>query len=184
MKKNILIVLCLVCALALAACGGSSVSKAGSDALVGADSRTWGPAESAGSAVSGEQIANPFQDCTSLAQAAEIAGFEMTVPDSISGYTQGSIQAIDKQMIQVFYSSGDDSILLRKASGSDDISGDYNTYAQTNTVTVGSIPVTMKGSSDTVSVAAWTDGGYAYAIDISGTGLSADAVTALVAEIG
>ncbi|MGM9525297.1 MAG: hypothetical protein ACI3U1_03410, partial [Peptococcaceae bacterium] len=40
------------------------------------------------------QIPSPFIDCDTLQDAASIAGFEVIVPASISGYNQDCIQAI------------------------------------------------------------------------------------------
>ena len=56
-------------------------------------------------------------------------------------------------------------MVIRKASGAGenaDISGDYNVYNVTSTVTVGEYTVTLKGNDQKVNLATWTSGDYAY----------------------
>jgi hypothetical protein len=161
MKKWTAILLCLLLAASLAACAAKTEKTSG-----------------------GDQIANPFVSCETMQDAAKLAGFEMTAPETVDGYPDRAISAIEKDMIQVDFTGGDNRLTLRKAAGSDDVSGDYNTYAETNAVTVGELSVTMKGNDGQVSVATWTDGGYSYAIDASGAALSADQAAALVQQIG
>lgn len=128
----------------------------------------------------GAQIPNPFQDCATLADAQKLAGFAFQVPDTVTGYADRSISAIANDIIQLRYDNQkDQSVLLRKAAGTEDVSGDYNTYDQVKTVTVKEKSVTMKGRDGKVFVAVWTQNGYSFAID-SDAGLSTDVVTALV----
>lgn len=129
---------------------------------------------------SSTQIASPFQDCTSLAEAQKLTGFAFQVPDTIDGYAGRTISVMDNSMTQVVYTNQkDQSVLLRKAAGSEDISGDYNTYAQNSTVQVKGSAVTLKGNDNKVFVAVWAQNGYTFAID-SDAGLSAAQITALV----
>lgn len=126
------------------------------------------------------QIANPFVDCQDLAAAAKQAGFSFSVPGSIQGYTKSLIQVVPGDMIQVFYDGKDgNSLLLRKAVGTDDVSGDYNVYAQTRTVTVDGVSVTMKGNDGTVSVATWVRDGHSFAVDAD-QGISVAQMTGIV----
>ena len=126
------------------------------------------------------QIANPFVDCQDLAAAEKQAGFSFSVPSSIQGYTKSLIQVVPGDMIQVFYDGKDgSSLLLRKAVGTDDISGDYNVYAQTQTVTVDGVSVTMKGNDGAVSVATWVRDGHSFAVDAD-QGISVAQMTGIV----
>ena len=126
------------------------------------------------------QIANPFVDCQDLAAAEKQAGFSFSAPGSIQGYTKSLIQVVPGDMIQVFYDGkGGSSLLLRKAVGTDDISGDYNVYAQTQTVTVDGVSVTMKGNDGAVSVATWVRDGHSFAVDAN-QGISVAQMTGIV----
>lgn len=56
-------------------------------------------------------------------------------------------------------------LTYRKAKGTEDISGDYNSYTYENTIEVFGKKVTLKGSDkDKISLAIWNDGTYAYSI--------------------
>ena len=159
MKKWIAIILCGLSVCSLAACASKSA--------------TGGNAE----------IPNPFVDCATLADAAKLTGFDITVPDSVDGFDTRTIQVMDNKMTQVIYAKGENKLLIRKQAGSDDISGDYSEYAETNTVTLGSLAVTMKGDNGIVSLATWTDGGYTYAVDTQDVPMSSDIIGSLIGTV-
>ena len=83
-----------------------------------------GAAQNANAAEQEEQmigLSNPFVDADSLEDAAKIAGFDMTAPDSLDGYSGTTIQAIENDLIQVIYGELDHNIYFRKAVGTEDI---------------------------------------------------------------
>lgn len=132
------------------------------------------------------EIPNPFVDCDSLSEAVNIVGFDVVVPDSIDGYPEKYIRAIatdERKMAEVVYENDDENeIRIRKALGSEDISGDYNLYDQNNTVMVGELEVVMKGNGDTISLATWTNSDYTYSVYAS-AGISSEAISDLIAAI-
>ena len=65
-------------------------------------------------------------------------------------------------MIQALYGEDGADMLIRKATGDEDISGDYNIYSQVETVN----GVTLKGENGKVSLAVWNSGGYTYAVSV------------------
>lgn len=132
-----------------------------------------------GTAGSNSQIPNPYITCRTMAKAEKTAGFKMTTKKKINGYACRTYQAIKKEMIQVSWTKGDDQILIRKALGKLDISGDYNEYTSRITVSAGKVKVTMKGEGDRYNVATWTAGKYSFAID-SDQSLSRKTMTKLV----
>ena len=85
-------------------------------------------------------------------------------------------------MIQVFYGDEENEVCIRKAFGSEDISGDYNSYAQITTVNADGTNVTMKGEKNLVYLAIWTGGGYTYSISIQ-AGMSSADMAALVQSV-
>lgn len=165
--------------LSLEACGSTTASNSGS-------SSNGGNAE-AGADV---QIPNPFEDFSTLEQAEQAAGFEMSLPDAPDGYETVVYRVdADVHMLEVVYSDkaleNEDAVeayRIRKASESGNISGDYNEYSEVNEVAVSDNQVTLKGTDGKVFVATWASGEYSYAIDIdmNGQGLSSDDVIALV----
>lgn len=127
---------------------------------------------------------NPFVDCKTMKDAEKIAGFSFTVPKSIKGYPNQSIQAIKNDLIQVFYTDkNDNEILLRKAKGNSNITGDYNTYKDTKTKTIDGKKVTINRKDGKVYSAYWVDGNYSYAVDALDQGVSEKLLTQLVSEM-
>lgn len=190
MKRMIAFALGTVLALSLAACGAApeKSSASGSEpAPIGGDSATWGPAlDGDGSSV---QIPSPITEYPSLEEAAEAAGFDMAVPETVDGCEERVFQVFNAStedaMLEVIYRSGEESVVhIRKAPGAEDISGDYNQYAESGTETVGDVEVTMKGEDGRIHLATWTDGDYTYSIGIyAETGISGDSMAKLVAEV-
>nr|DAZ44282.1 MAG TPA: copper amine oxidase [Caudoviricetes sp.] len=128
------------------------------------------------------QIPSPFIDCASLAEAGEVAGFEMRAPESVGDYDRVFISAIDGELIDVLYESGADTICVRKGTGSEDISGDYNSYAEAAVSEMDGMEVTMKGDAGKVNLAVWTNGEYTYSVSAS-AGMSRGEMTDLIREI-
>ncbi len=119
---------------------------------------------------SGTQIPNPFLECSTLDEAAALAGFPMTAPEHVAGYNAPVFRAIERDMLEILYRSdnGTGELCIRKAAGSGDISGDYNAYPDCTTVRVGERSVTMQGHDGKIVLATWTDGGYAFSIRAAG----------------
>ncbi|MGI5824166.1 MAG: hypothetical protein ACOX7J_01205 [Bacillota bacterium] len=114
---------------------------------------------------------NPFIKCADLNQAAQMTGFSLSVPTTPDGVSVLE----DSNMIQADYENG---MYIRKASGSDDISGDYSDYSQVKTVN----GVTLKGENWRFSIAIWNNDGYTYAVGVHEAMTQSD-MLALVANI-
>lgn len=166
MEKFLAVVLSLILALPLAACGAKE------------------PANDDADLSEKTEIANPFISCDSMEKAAGLAGFEMSIPAALPDWvTETEIQVIEGQMIEVILSDGENNMMrLRKAAGSDDISGDYNEYADTADITIGELTVTLKGNEGKYNTAVWNDGDYAFAV-YSAEGLAQDTLSSMIAEI-
>ncbi len=145
--------------------------------LIGGDSSTWGPAENGD-----VQIPNPFVDYNTLADAAAVTGFDLTVPDTIQGYEERVIQVMGESMIQVLYSNQDNNVCIRKAAGNEDISGDYTEYSHIQTVDVDGRNVTMKGNDGKIMVAIWDSNGYTYVVG-SSAGMDSENMTTIIQAV-
>lgn len=175
-KKMAVVLAAGALCFSLAACGSTNKSASNNNKKT----------ENAGNA--GEQIPTPFTAYDSLEEAEKAAGFKISVPDAPSDYSTVTYNVFeDEKMIEVIYTNadGDEAYRIRKASGSDDISGDSTDYSDNNSVDVNGNTVTMRGNDGKVSVATWSADGYTYAVDIDmeGQGMDADAVTTLVSSI-
>ena len=170
-NRNQILALSLVLAFAaptLVACGGSQAAEP----------------EASGQAEQQTGVANPFVDCTSASEVAQLAGFDVTFPESVPGYPERHYQAIEEQMAQCLYFFEDDKgALVRKAvdDGSGDISGDYGEYDEVSTTKIEGADVTQKGTGGLVYCAIWSRDGYLFAIDAT-YGLEPDVMEGLVAE--
>lgn len=190
MKKLIVIVLCAVMASMLAACGfryNVTTPEGSTSQSVNASASQANEQEQISEqSLGGAQIPNPFVDCKTLEGAQELAGFDISLPDNMpEGYSQSGIRAVKNTMIEIIYNNGSDEIRIRKGTGSEDISGAYNEYTEADTVTVGSLQVTMKGSDGKVNVAVWFNGGYAFAVTINlvGAGMDQTVVSDMVSSV-
>lgn len=128
------------------------------------------------------QIPNPFVDYQTLAEAQKAVGFPMQLPEKINTFAKDSISVMSERMIQVIYRKGADDIFIRKATGSDDISGVYENYEKTEKVTAGSVQAELRGDGTKVYVAVWTDETYAYSIYAS-AGMPVSEMTALIRQV-
>ncbi len=190
MERFIAVILSLVMALAIVGCSGNANAPAPTThkgdtsytadgtVIPGSDPKTWGPAED------GEniQIPDPWQECTSLEEAGKLAGFSFTAPETVDGYTERYIAAIEGDIAQVIFSNGDEddsTLYFRKGLGGDDISGDYNTYDVTEEQTIDGHTVLCKGNDGLIYTATWTDGEYSYAV-MCDAGMSAEQLSVWV----
>ena len=132
-------------------------------------------------------LANPWQECANMPQAESLAGFSFAISDSAlpEGYgpEAACIQVIAGSMLEVDYTGErGGSVCLRKAVGTDDVSGDYNSYDLTQTSRTAGQDVTMRGAENAWYVVTWTRDGYSFAV-VSTSALTTSQVEALVAGL-
>ena len=162
MKRLFAVIMMLLTILPLAACGNKTDDSTEPD-IIG--------------------MPNPFTDFDTLAEAEKQTGFYITLPDAIGSSDKRIYRVMNDEMLEVVYVNGEDETgRVRKARGSEDISGDYNEYAETETVSVGGIDVLLKGDAELVKLAVWTNDGYAYSVS-SEAGMTADEMMALVSAV-
>lgn len=175
-KRVITIVACVTMSLSMAACGNNNSGKT--------KVKTYDSSETVVNSGENAQIPNPWTECLDIEEAEKNAGFSFDIPETIEGYKIGWIQNLDQSMIEVIYEAvdaSDDTIYIRKGSGADDISGDYNSYSESKQIIIDSYDVTMKGDNGTVSLATWTDGEFSYAV--STPKMSEEFVTAIIQQM-
>lgn len=117
------------------------------------------PEAASSDAPMGMQIANPWSDFNTLEEAEADADVELTLPESYQHFDHRIYRAMHGEMIEVIYqdADGQEGFRIRKSRGSEDISGDYTSYAQEKTLTSGGRSVTIRGNGDTISVATWNN---------------------------
>ena len=179
MKKLLIFTVTAAMLLSLAACAQSAKPAAKPDQPAQTEQAETTDTENV-------QIPNPWTDYDSKDDAAQAAGFDLAVPDEISGCSEKSYRVLNAEgdvMFEIIYASGEDETArICKAPGANDVSGDYNEYAETETVDAGGVSVTMKGENGLVKLAIWTNGDYSYVLSVE-SGLSQSDMAALVSNI-
>ena len=107
------------------------------------------------------QIPNPLTEHETLADLAKTVGFDVTLPTVDKAYKETAFIDISGTAADVRFADGEDTITFRKAKGSDDISGDNNTYKENKAITVKDISVSVKGN-DGINTATWQKDGFTY----------------------
>ena len=126
---------------------------------------------------------NPYTDHGTLKEAEEDAGFKIQIPDEIRGVKAVAFRNLGTEMLEVIYYDGDAEVArVRKGTGAEDISGDYNVYEIEEVVDVTGTQVTLKGSADGYALAVWNEGGYAYAVSVTKK-ITKDEILQIVEEI-
>lgn len=179
MKKLLIFTLTAAMLLSLAACAQSAKPAAEPEQTAQTETTEKTDTENV-------QIPNPWTDYDSQPDAAQAAGFDLTAPAEISGCAEKTYRVLNADgdvMFEIIYASGEDEVArVRKAPGADDVSGDYNEYAETESVDVDGVSVTMKGKGGLVSLAVWTTGDYSYALSVEAA-ISQSDMAALAANI-
>ena len=148
MKKLLIFTVTAAMLLSLAACAQSAKPAAEPEKPAQTETADSKNAQAETAEIENVQIPNPWTDYDSKDDAAQAAGFDLAVPDEISGCSEKSYRVLSAEgdvMFEIIYASGEDKTArIRKAPGADDVSGDYNEYAETETVDAGGVSVTMK----------------------------------------
>ena len=114
------------------------------------------------------QYVNPYAEYETLSEAEKAAGFDIAVPDSYGDYTEPYYAVIGGKILEVqYYDLGENrGMIVRKARGSEDISGDFNQYDDITETQVGGSTVTIKGNGGKFSLAVWVSGDYSYSVSV------------------
>ncbi len=111
-------------------------------------------------------VVTPYTVYSSMEEAEKVTGFRLVYPETYQDGKAAVISVYTGNMIEVIYQNAaeEETMCIRKAKGNDDISGDYNHYAQEETLQAGTKTVTAKGDADKFSLLIWNDQGYSYAV--------------------
>lgn len=126
------------------------------------------------------QIPNPIVEYKTIEEAQKVVGFGFKVPEEVKGFENKNISVISDELMQVIYSNDNNEVCVRKAKGSEDISGDYNVYKNVSTEKINGCDVTLRGENDKIGSAVWTKGEYSYSVYTDGEGLDIDTVKNII----
>ena len=130
-------------------------------------------------------VINPggkITEVTSSEELSEAVGF--TVADIELPFVpeQRIYTAFGTELAQIQYQGEGQSAIFRKSVGTEDNSGDYNSYPETTEIAAGPVQGTLKGESGTYTLAVWTDGEFSYSLALT-EGLPAENWEVLINEI-
>lgn len=119
-------------------------------------------------------IANGMMEVNSIDELSAAVGFPVSEVEGLLFAVENEVYtSYWDEIAQIEYTGEGETAVFRKGTGTDDVSGDYNVYSNVKEITVGANTVTLKGNTDSFTLAVWTDGDYSYSLDIS-SGLSED----------
>lgn len=187
MKRNLLFISCCMIAFCLSSCGTSKVEdSAGAKELAMEEEKTV-PVPAKTNVIIG--MANPYYNFDTLEEAAEMAGFSMTLPSSEDlpdWIIRTDYRATKTSLMEIIYPGDEDysrEIRFRKAiTDKEDMSGDYNSYESESVINVNGRDVTIRMNGDKIYVALWRNGEFAYSARVS-DGMTEEELTKLISLI-
>lgn len=125
MKKLLVVTVTAAMLLSLAACSQSAKPAAKPDHPAQTETADSKNAQAETAETENVQIPNPWTDYDSKDDAAQAAGFDLAVPDEISGCSEKSYRVLSAEgdvMFEIIYASGEDETArIRKAPGANDV---------------------------------------------------------------
>lgn len=111
---------------------------------------------------------NDIVEVSSVEELSKTVGFEVSEPGNLPFKPKSVVYtAYWAEMAEIIYINDEQTASFRKGIGSDDVSGDYNSYELTSEISVNDINATLKGNGETYTLAIWTDGEFAYSLSLS-----------------
>ena len=127
------------------------------------------------------QVLPPFRQVDSLDALSEAVGFPVTEVSKLPFDPVSTTYTVyDEGLAEITYTGPNgQTATYRQSCGTEDNSGDYNLYPDTQALPEQN--ATLKGQDGLYTLALWTDDTYTYSLHLS-SGLSADAWQALLGE--
>lgn len=132
-------------------------------------------------------VTNPGSDIVKFSSIAELeAAVNFDIPEITSLPFSPDSQiytAYGSEMAQIIYKKEEQTAIFRISTGQKDNSGDYNHYSEIKKISVGTITATLKGNSNSFTLAVWSDATFSYSLSLS-DGLSLTDWQSLITQIG
>ena len=104
-------------------------------------------------------------EAASCQELSQLVGFPVETLGAVPfEVTDVRYTAYGGGLAEIAYSGEEQNLVLRKAMGQTDPSGDYTAYAVQTTVDVDGSTVTLNGAEDGYCLAVWQDGTYSWSI--------------------
>lgn len=113
-------------------------------------------------------IVNGIVEVDTLEQLADAVGFEVEELTALPfAAEETAYVSYWNELAEITYTGEGQTAAFRKSAGTEDNSGDYNTYSSVKEIHMGPLTATLKGSGEVYTLAVWTVDGYAYSIRLS-----------------
>lgn len=109
------------------------------------------------------QLSNPLTEHGMLEDLVKTVGFDVTFPSFENSYKATDYIDISKETADIRFSDGKNEIIFRKAKGTEDVSGDCNTYSSNKTIKIKNTDVKVRGNNG-VNTATWQKDGFTYSL--------------------
>ena len=104
-------------------------------------------------------------EISSIDDIEEQLGYEIKVPNYVpNGYEISNMSVLFGETAEINYENKTDTLCYRTGKGADDISGDYNSYENIETLNIDNIDRTFKGNGDLYNNVVWTDDDKTYSV--------------------
>ena len=100
------------------------------------------------------QMGNPWQSYETLQEAQNAVGFSLGMAEDLDGWQAVEFRVMNASLLELICQKEGRAVRLRKAIGSEDISGDYNTY---ESVTLAEYPNASVTLRDNKGILVFTD---------------------------
>lgn len=109
------------------------------------------------------QLPNPFTEHGTLEELEKTVAFDVTLPSFENSYKATDFIDINRETADIRFSDGKNEITFRKAKGTEDVSGDCNTYSSNKTIKIKNTDVKLRGNNG-VNTATWQKDGFTYSL--------------------
>ncbi len=109
------------------------------------------------------QLPNPFTEHETLEELEKTVAFDVTLPSFENSYKATDFIDINRETADIRFSDGKNEITFRKAKGTEDVSGDCNTYSSNKTIKIKNTDVKLRGNNG-VNTATWQKDGFTYSL--------------------
>lgn len=114
------------------------------------------------------QAVNGMEECTSLDELSAKVNFPVAELNGLPFSPQEvTYLSLWNNLAEIDYAGTENTITFRKSKENGDNSGDCNEYETTETLNINGISITVKGNSQTFSLAIWQNGEYSYSISMT-----------------
>lgn len=113
-------------------------------------------------------IVNGIVEVDTLEQLADAVGFEVEELPALPFTVEETVYASYwNELAEITYTGEGQTAIFRKSAGTEDNSGDYNTYSSVKEIHMGPLTATLKGGGAVYTLAVWSADGYAYSLCLS-----------------